>query len=176
MNATIINDEVLYAADLVIEIDALDIEELKLKAKKNIRKRIRVCTHKDIEENVHEMLIIHEQSCYVRPHKHTNKIESFHIIEGEADVVLFHDDGSIDKVIKMGELRTGLKFYYRLPPSCFHTILIRSDVLVFHEVTNGPFKLEDTVLADWAPKETDVADVSLYLSEISNLIEKSTTK
>ena len=76
----------------------------------------------------------------------------------------------------MGELRTGLKFYYRLPPSCFHTILIRSDVLVFHEVTNGPFKLEDTVLADWAPKETDVADVSLYLSEISNLIEKSTTK
>ena len=172
MKTTIFNNEVLYAEDSIVQIDSLDIAELKLKAKKNPRKRIRVCAHKNIDENIHEMLIVHEKNCYVRPHKHTGKTESFHIIEGKADVILFHEDGSIDQVISMGEITTGLKFYYRLPPFRFHTLLIHSDVLVFHEVTNGPFRPEDTILAPWSPEEIDEHKVSQYMVKLKDFIQK----
>jgi cupin fold WbuC family metalloprotein len=172
MKTTIFNNEVLYAEDSIVQIDSLDIAELKFKAKQNPRKRIRVCTHKDIEENIHEMLIVHEKSCYVRPHKHTDKTESFHIIEGKADVILFHEDGSIDQLIHMGEFSTGLKFYYRLPPFRFHTLLIHSDVLVFHEITSGPFRLEDTIFAPWSPEEIDEHNVSKYMAKIKGYIHK----
>jgi cupin fold WbuC family metalloprotein len=172
MKTTKFNEEVLYAADAIVQVGALDIEELKKKAKQNPRKRIRVCSHKDTKENIHEMIIVHEKSCYVRPHKHFNKTESFHIIEGKADVILFNEDGLIDQVIPMGEITTGRKFYYRLPPFRFHTLLIHSDVLVFHEITNGPFKLGDTILAPWSPEETDEYKVAKYITELKNLIQK----
>ena len=172
MKTTKFNEEVLYAVDPIVQLDELDIEQLKNKAKKNRRKRIRVCTHKNIEEDIHEMLIVHEKSCYVRPHKHFNKTESFHIIEGKADIILFHEDGSIDQVILMGEITTGRKFYYRLPPFRFHTLLIHSDVLVFHEITNGPFRLEDTIVAPWSPEDNNEHKITEYLSDLKNLIQK----
>ena len=92
MKTTKFNEEVLFAADAIVQIDASDIEELKQKAKKNPRKRIRICVHKDKKDKIHEMLIVHEKSCYVRPHKHINKVESFHIIEGEVDILLFDEN------------------------------------------------------------------------------------
>jgi cupin fold WbuC family metalloprotein len=162
------NDEVLYAAESIAQIDAIDIKDLKEKAGRNPRKRIRICMHKDIEDDIHEMFIVHEKSCYVRPHKHFNKIESFHIIEGKADIILFHENGEINRVISMGDLASGLKFFYRLPPSCYHTLLIKSDVLVFHEITNGPFSPDKTALALWSPKETDIDAVSQYMAMLAS--------
>ena len=172
MKTTIFNEEVLFASEDVVQICASDILELKQKAKQNSRKRIRVCAHKDTKEHIHEMLIVHEKSCYVRPHKHLNKTESFHIIEGKAEIILFHENGSIDQVISMGDIASGLKFFYRLPPFRYHTLLINSDVLVFHEITNGPFRLEDTVWASWSPEETNEAEVSRYMEKLKNLILK----
>ena len=172
MKTTKFNDEVLFASDSIVKIDAFDISELKYKAKQNPRKRIRICAHKDTKDSIHEMLIVHEKSCYVRPHKHANKTESFHIIEGKADIILFHEDGSIDQVILMGEITTGRKFYYRLPPFRFHTLLIHSDVLVFHEITNGPFRLEDTILGPWSPEDNNEHKVAEYLANLKNLIQK----
>ena len=170
------NDEVLFASDSIVKIDASDILDLKKQAKQNPRKRIRICVHKDTKDLIHEMLIVHEKSCYVRPHKHTNKTESFHIIEGKADIILFHEDGSIDQSIPMGDMISGLKFFYRLPPFRYHTLLIHSDVLVFHEITNGPFRLEDTTWAPWSPDETNKDDVFQYISMLKNFVQKSVNK
>jgi len=166
MKTTKFNDEVLYAVDPIVQIDAFDIEELKKKAKQNPRKRIRICAHKDTKDHIHEMLIVHEKSCYVRPHKHTSKTESFHIIEGKADIILFHEDGSIDQSISMGDIASGLKFFYRLPPSRYHTLLIHSDVLVFHEITNGPFDKEDTIFADWSPLEGEIDGINKFMEKV----------
>ncbi len=163
------NKEVLFATEFIVQIDASDIEDLKQKAKQNPRKRIRICAHKDTKDHLHEMLIVHEKSCYVRPHKHTNMTESFHIIEGKVDIILFHEDGTIDKTISMGDIASGLKFFYRLPPSCYHTLLIHSDVLVFHEITNGPYRPEGTIWASWSPEETDLDAVSRYMTKLAKL-------
>ena len=162
------NDEVLFTIGNIVPIDTSNINELKEKAKKNPRKRIRICMHKDTNDAIHEMLIVHEKSCYVRPHKHSNKTESFHIIEGKADIIIFHDDGIINQIISMGDSASGLKFFYRLPPGCYHTLLIHSEVFVFHEITNGPFNAEETTLAPWSPKETDLKAVSQYMAMLYN--------
>ena len=168
MKATIFNDEVLFAIDAIVKIDASDIATLKQKAKQNPRKRIRICAHSDISDSIHEMLIVHEKHCYVQPHKHINKTETFHIIEGIADIILFNEEGHIDQSIRMGDFMSGRKFFYRLPPSRYHTVLIHSDVLVFHEITNGPFKPEETVWAPWSPEEIDKDEVSRYMAKLAN--------
>ena len=167
------NDEVLFTNENTIQIDSSDINELKEKAKKNPRKRIRICMHKDTNDTIHEMLIVHEKSCYVRPHKHSNKTESFHIIEGKADIIIFHEDGTIDETISMGDNTSGLKFYYRMPPACYHTLLIHSEVLVFHEITSGPFHAEETTLAPWSPKETDLKAVSQYMEMLDSFTKNN---
>ena len=172
MNTISLNEEVLYSTDDVIRVDASDIRELKRMARRNARKRIRICAHRDVSESIHEMLIVHEKSCYVQPHKHINKIESFHIIEGSADIILFDEDGRINQSILMGDFATGRKFFYRSPPSRYHTLLIQSEVLVFHEITNGPFRPEDTVWAPWAPGETEENEVSQYMETLANSIRK----
>jgi cupin fold WbuC family metalloprotein len=165
------NEEVLFATDTIVSVGAKDIEQLKHKAKRNKRRRIRLCAHSSHEDYIHEMLIVHEKGCYVQPHKHINKTESFHIIEGMVDIVHFDNDGWINEIISMGDCGSGRKFFYRLPASIYHTLLIKSDVLVFHEITNGPFRPSETVWARWAPEETNEKAVSRYLEKIENYID-----
>ena len=173
MRATKFNEEVLYSADEVVKVDANDIEVLKILAEKNRRRRVRLCVHQDIHDSIHEMLIVHKKNCYVRPHKHLNKTESFHIIEGLVDIILFDENGRINETISMGDYATGRKFFYRLPTSCYHTLLILSEVLVFHEITNGPFKPEESVFAPWAPEENDEDKAFHYMELIASSYEKN---
>lgn len=161
------NEEVYFSDEKILKADKPLIVELKQKAMANTRKRVRLCSHKNIDENIHEMLIVHTRDTYVRPHKHLNKIESFTIIEGEADVILFDEEGNVVETIKMGEYGSGLNFYYRIDDPYYHTLVIKSDVLVFHEVTNGPFDRSGTVFADWSPGESDQSAVTQYLRTLS---------
>jgi cupin fold WbuC family metalloprotein len=132
----------------------------------NERKRIRLCTHKDVDDEVHEMLIVHAKDTYVRPHKHVNKIESFHVIEGKVDIVLFKEDGGIMDAVQMGDYLSGYDFYHRISFPYYHTLIIRSDVLVFHETTNGPFKRTDTIFPVWAPDEKDFSGQKEFMSNL----------
>lgn len=165
------NEEVFFADEGIVKVGRRDIEFLKEKARYNERKRIRLCAHKDVDDKLHEMLIVHTKDTYVRPHKHLNKSESFHVIEGSVDVIVFDEDGSIIEVIRMGDYLSGRRFYYRMSDPYYHTLLIRSDFLVFHETTNGPFKKSDTILAPWAPDETDSAAVKEFMEHLAQAVE-----
>jgi cupin fold WbuC family metalloprotein len=154
---TKLNDEVLVASSPLVQLGREDIEALKQRALGNPRRRIRICAHPDTADRLHEMLIVHTRGAYVRPHKHLQKSESVHIIEGEVDVVFFDDAGAVTEVVRMGDYGSGRKFFYRVGGPRYHTLLITSEFLVFHEVTNGPFRREDTVFAPWGPEEADTA-------------------
>ena len=71
-----INDEVFYTKDEITSINQQDIDFLKSNANKNNKKRIRICTHSDDQDKLHEMFIALSKSTYIRPHKHYNKSES----------------------------------------------------------------------------------------------------
>lgn len=171
MKTRVVNSEVLYPDESVIRVGHQDIEWLKQESDKNARKRIRLCTHISIEDPVHEMLIVHAKNTYVRPHKHLNKTESFHIVDGLVDIVLYTDDGLINEVIPMGDYGTGRNFYYRLSEPIFHTMVIVSDHLVFHETTCGPFRASDTMFAPWAPDESDSLGVKAFMYRLAQEIE-----
>ena len=165
------NSEVLYAEDPVVKVDRQDIDFLVKRAAQNPRKRIRLCAHEDTNDKLHEMLIVHARDCYVRPHKHLAKSEAFHIIQGTVDVVLLDDSGKVVEVVPMGDYASGRKFYYRLADPFYHTLLIRSDWLVFHEITNGPFKRDDTIFAPWSPELDDVAGAKQFMEELERKVK-----
>ena len=158
--------EVLFTSDSITKINIQDINILKSKAIKNERKRIRLCVHPNIKDNVHEMLIVHSKGGYVRPHKHINKSESFHLIEGFLEVVIFDDSGNIKEIIHMGDHLSGEAFFYRLSESCFHTVVPISPIVVFHETTSGPFQRDDTLFPPWAPHDDEHEAQLLYLAKL----------
>jgi len=148
-----INDEVLYTTEPVTQVNADDIARLKEMAKANPRRRVRLCGHLDAEDRLHEMLIVHSRGNYVPPHRHPGKSESFHIVEGALAVIVFTDGGEVTDVVRMGPPGSGDAFFYRLSEVRYHTVIPMSDMVVFHETTNGPFRREEMEFAPWAPGE-----------------------
>lgn len=164
------NEHVFLTDDSFTRIDRKDIEFLKKQSKLTNRKRARICAHKENDDIVHEMLIAFHSDSYIHPHKHVNKTESFHILEGVVDIIIFDDEGEIRDVIELGEPESGKAFFYRLTNDMFHTLLIKTEYLVLHEVTNGPFDRSQTILADFAPDKDNVKEVSEYTSKLKSLI------
>ena len=164
------NAEVLYSNGVLTTVDRSDIKYIERLSGYNHRKRMRLCVHSDQADPLHEMLIVHEKNTYVRPHKHTGKSESTHVIEGLVDVVLFDNGGKIERVISMGNYASGKFFYYRMAKPIYHMLIIRSEVLVFHETTNGPFDRANTVFAPWAPEDVDENGVADFISELEKKI------
>ena len=140
-----INDEVYVAEDGIVRLDRRAIAFVRDQALRNPRGRARICAHRDSSNRLHEMLIGISAASYVRPHRHEDKSESFHLVEGNADVVILSDDGAIEDVVELG---AEANFYYRLEAPRYHTLLLNSPALVIHETTNGPFVPDGT---DWAP-------------------------
>jgi cupin fold WbuC family metalloprotein len=163
--------EVLYLDEEVVAVDRSDLDELKRLALLNPRQRVRLCTHRSPDDPLHEMFIVHTRDCYVRPHKHLGKSESMTVLEGIVDVVLFDDDGAIRDVVRMGAPGTGRVFYQRLSDPIYHTLIIRSEFLVFQETTGGPFLRENTVFPEWAPVEQGTAPAE-FMDKIKLLISE----
>jgi cupin fold WbuC family metalloprotein len=158
--------EVFLAEGPISAIGESELNALRAAAKASAKRRARINAHPDGEDALHEMIIAIDPSSYIRPHKHPGKSEAFHIIEGEVDIVVFTDDGEIDRIVPLGPPRSGRAFYYRMSSAFFHTLIIRSDVLIVHEITNGPFRPSATVFADFAPDDRDAEQAAAYQSEL----------
>jgi cupin fold WbuC family metalloprotein len=92
--------------------------------------------------------------------------------EGVLDVVIFRDDGSVREVVSMGDGASGSNFYYRLAEPAYHTVVLRSDLVVFHETTNGPFRREETETAPWAPPEGNAEQARQYLADLDRQLDQ----
>lgn len=159
--------EAIFNTKNIIKFDNKDIQHLKQKALNNPLKRIRLCLHKDIQEPLHEMIIVVCKDVYIRPHKHIGKTESFHIIEGSFFLIIFDDNGGIIEKILMGEDNKRKKFLCRLEKNSWHMLIPTSDFVVFHETTNGPYTgKEDSIFAPWAPEEGGSTAIENFVGKI----------
>jgi len=165
-------DGVFVSDEPFVAVNQRDIKTLIDLAAKHPRLRVRLCAHDTPEDKVHEMIIAMLKGSYVRPHRHHNKIESFHVIEGMAEAVEFTEDGDVTSVVRIGVGRPGLQFYYRNPSQSFHTWNIISDVFVVHEVTNGPFQPGSSMPAPWSPDERDAESVNKYMRELGEKVRR----
>jgi cupin fold WbuC family metalloprotein len=161
-----LNEEVWVAEGSVVQVRAADIRFLAQQAQVSSKKRARLCAHPGPQDRLHEMFIALDRQTYVRPHRHGGKSESFHVIEGELDVFLFDEDGTVREIVALGDYHSGKPFFYRLMEDVFHTPVIVTPYALFHETTNGPFDRKDTEMASWAPDEQDPFASSAYLEEM----------
>lgn len=167
-----ISKEVYAAQDPLIIVNRQFIKNLKKEAGETPRKRVRLNIHKNLTDPIHEMFIVHTQDTYVRPHKHLHKNESLHILEGEASIIFFDEEGAIVEVIQMSDYASGKDFYYKLSVSRYHTLIVGSETLVFCETTNGPYKKSDTIFAPWSPEEKDNPNVKIYMEKLTGKVKK----
>lgn len=161
-----IAEEVLVANERIVSVGRKEMDFLKAKVNETRRKRIRLCAHPTTENTLHEMFVVYMDMTYVKPNLHLGKDESLHILEGEADFIFFDNQGKITEIIPLGAYNSDRQFYCRVPASAWHTIVMKSERLVIHEVTPGPFVRTDTVWAPWAPDENDAAGVASFMSSL----------
>ena len=166
------NSEVWVARDAVVRIRRADAHRLKKAALQSPRKRVRICAHAADRDALQEMFIVMARGTYVRPHRHLGKAESFHILEGAADVVLFDRRGKITDVIPLGVYGSGRPFYYRISTPLFHTLVIKSRFLIFHEATTGPFDRTKTVFPSWAPDGSDPAAARRFMLDLKQRLPR----
>ncbi|PYS24702.1 MAG: cupin fold metalloprotein, WbuC family [Acidobacteria bacterium] len=153
----------------IIEIDEAQIEKLKISAAESPLKRARICLHHSHHDKVQEMVIAFCRGTYNPPHRHQNKSESFHVIEGNLVVVFFDDDGQVTQRIKLGPPGSaGAAFLYRLASTLWHTVVPLSEFVVIHETTSGPFLKSENEVADWAPNQSDQNGVDDFLRRITS--------
>ena len=132
-----------------IYIDKKKLDELKILAQKDPNKRARICLHKNDEEMVQEMIIAFCKDSYIRPHRHIDKSESYHIIEGRIEIIFYNDNGiEIDKVVLSDKIDEH-PFLFRISNSAWHTVVPKSDFVIIHEVTKGPFNKNSSEFPDW---------------------------
>ena len=146
---------VFHNTDDVAVIDSTWCDKLKNYAFRAKMKRARLCLHHSDGASLHEMLIVFHRDAIIRPHRHTSKTESYHMIFGELDIVLFDDNGMANSLISMGSFTSGKPYVYRINTPVWHSVIIRSEYAGIHEVTNGPFRIEESEFAPWAPEQLE---------------------
>jgi cupin fold WbuC family metalloprotein len=148
----------------IIEINQTQLEELKLSAANAPLRRARLCLHQTHDDRVQEMVIAFCRDTYNRPHRHRNKTESFHVIEGDLLIIFFDDHGRVLRRIRMGPYRDRQTFLYRLSNSLWHTVVPLSEFVIIHETTTGPFIKGETEFAPWGPEDGDKAGIAQWLA------------
>ena len=139
---------------------------LKDSAKKNFSNKFRICTHNP-KDKIHEMFIYHEKDYFVRPHMHLNKTETLFIMKGSIDYIIFDKDGNIKKLFQLSDKGIEKNVYLRIKPNTFHSMIIKSQYVIFYEITSGPFYKKDTVFAKWYKKEYQKE----YYSDLKNIVK-----
>lgn len=155
-----------YGAPAIPLVDQDVIAILKNAARTNTRRRARFCAHASAGAEQHDMLIVSHRETYVTPHRHLDKSESFMILEGSVVILLFDDSGALQNTIDMGSYASGKPFFYRMPPGQFHSLSIKSELLVFIESTKGPFRADECENGAWAPGVDDAVEGRAYIASL----------
>lgn len=127
------------------------------RAEASPRRRTNHNFHESAADNPHRFLNVLLRGTYIQPHRHTAppKAETFLVLEGVADVILFDDTGAITARHSLGaDSAQGHLWGIDLPPGVWHTVVARTERAVCFEVKPGPWEPStDKDFAPWAPAE-----------------------
>lgn len=107
--------------------------------------RFRICMHQSQCENIQEMIIAMARHSKLLPHRRKGKKRSYSILYGELELNLYDSNGNeVDKFILSHEQTR----FVRLSQDYFILPVVKSDIVVFHEIAEGPFEAKDEY-ASW---------------------------
>lgn len=145
-----------------LAVDSVMIAELKRRALGSPTRRFRLCLHHTTAEAVQQMIVVHCQDNYSRPHAHKVPL-SYLVLEGALRVLLFDDTGTITERIDLQPFGGTQPFALRLEPGQWYMPVCMSLQVVFFETKTGPFEREATNLwAPWSPEENDGAAIDAF--------------
>lgn len=127
------NERVYYSKNKFYKFSIKDIYELKKISPKK-EKLIRICLHKNNKQKIQEMIIMHKKPQIVGPLKQKKESISYHVFNGELDIILSNKKFKIKKNESL-----------RIPCNIFRKIKSNKKDTIFLEVTSGPFKDEQTI-------------------------------
>jgi cupin fold WbuC family metalloprotein len=123
------------------------------------RRRMNYNFHSGPADNPHRFLNVLLRGTYIQPHRHSAppKSETFLVLQGAADVIVFDDHGAIIARHRLGAQSLQDRLWgVDIPSGVWHTILARTDRVVCFEVKAGPWEpRSDKEFAPWAPPESD---------------------
>jgi len=151
-------------------IDDSLLEALSLAAQESPRRRRNHNLHLSYEEPCQRLLNAVEPGSYIRPHRHLvdAKPECFVLLRGHMAVLIFADDGSIEKIVPLsvGVDCQGID----IPSGIWHSLVCLESGTVFFETKPGPYQaLSDKDFAPWAPEEGS-PDSQAYLRILESAV------
>jgi cupin fold WbuC family metalloprotein len=168
MKTVEITRDVLYADERIVNAGADDVRFLMVDVAGQPKQRMRVCAHRGADDPMQEMFIAFTAESYSRPSLH-RKDESLHILEGQGTYLFFDDAGGVVERVPLGPYGSSRAFYCRIPRDTYHALVVESDVMLIHEVTEGPFDRADTEFAPWAPDEQEAEAVLRYTRRLRDV-------
>lgn len=159
--------DALFNTSVYLAVGQEEIEELKRRARQSPRGRYRLCLHHRPEDAIQEMLTVHCRGNYSRPHRHAHTANSYYMIEGELETLIFNDEGQVTERIRLGAHGQGAAMCLWIAAGCWHMPVCLSELAVFHEVIGGPFERDKTnEWAPWSPDEDDVAGIEAFMRTV----------
>ena len=138
-------------------------EILKSEANISPRKRTLLKLHASHEEELHSMINVLKKGTYILPHKHVlinssgktiKKGESFLALEGKGKIILFKENGEVEKEIFMDSEEKTMVW---VSSEQYHTIVAISDYFIIFENKTGPWKEdEDKFFHEKFPTENEL--------------------
>lgn len=168
LNTKKLSSEVYVAQDSASKVNRKYLNFLKEQALLSTKNKCRLLLHSNIDERLHEMLIVHAQAQYICPHKNVDSHKSHHIIEGQMAYIIFDDTGNITDHFIMGSAQTDDIFMIRLSDAKYHTMIPLTQTVAYIETILGPFK--GASYAPWAPSEQDIEAGKEYLKNVCTKI------
>jgi dTDP-4-dehydrorhamnose reductase len=113
----------------------------------NGEKTARLCMHKDQDQVIQEMLMIHAEPIVTGPlRQNRDSSVSYHMVRGALEITLHHGGTIGDKVylVERNTNQSSINSSIRVPAKVFRTIRTLTDSAVFIEVQSGPFTDSDT--------------------------------
>lgn len=143
-------------------------DEVLARAEQSPRRRTNHNFHPSLASNPHRFLNVMLRDTYVRPHRHLDppKAESFLVLRGEIEVLLFDDEGAITERHLLSATDPALPRGIDLSPGLWHAAVVHSPHAIIFEVKPGPFDpATDKEFARWAPAE-GTPEAATYLSQL----------
>ena len=126
---------------------------------------VRICLHDSPAASFQNMIILHRQSQYYRPHSHSKNGEAYHLIEGELGIPFFDETGEI---VERVHLSVNNRIIVRIPIHHIHAMYPLTKFVIFHESKSGPFVPgEDISYPSWAPKTNNEEAIKKYQIRVS---------
>ena len=147
--------EVIKNTEELFFVNNDNINEVKDEAQKSSKHLARLLMHLSHEDLVQEMLIAMSSGCLVMPNRAIGHSESLQLLGGELLLVIFDDFGRIIQRVKMGQIGSDNPYMYRFNSTPWHTMIPLSEIVVVHEIIQGPFKNSSEKQPEWLPKNTD---------------------